>query len=215
MSKKEYFLRHNLIINKLRRYSLNFGEITDYLKSESELQGYTFVVSKRTFQRDLEDIRATLDIDIQFDPSLKKYYIAEENEELSNTKNRMLEAYDLFNALNRFDNLGRYLQFEKRKPKGTQHFYGLLHAIKNHLQIEMTHQGFWKDRATTRLVKPLLLKESVGRWYLLAEETNGAKKIFGLDRVSYFTITKKVTNQYGQFSVDINNSDRFANKIYK
>ncbi|MCH7534242.1 MAG: hypothetical protein IH948_00565 [Bacteroidetes bacterium] len=24
-----------------------------------------------------------------------------------------------------------------------------------------------------------------------------------------------VTNQYGQFSVDINNSDRFANKIYK
>jgi len=192
MSKREYFLRHNLIINKLRRSPLNFEEIIDYLRFEEDLQEHNFVVSKRTFQRDLEEIRSLLDIDIQFDPSRKVYHIIEEDTDMSNTKNRMLEAYDMFNALNISDNLSDYIQFEQRRPQGTQHFYGLVHAIRNRFLIELTHHGFWNKEPTIRMVKPLMLKESTGRWYLLAEdEKDGKTKTFGLDRMLGFAISKK------------------------
>ena len=193
MSKTEYFLRHSLIVNKLATRPLNFEEITDYLEYESELQGYNFVVSKRTFQRDLVDIRTTLQIDIQFNPTRKVYHIVGNLSELSDTStNRMLEAYDMLNALNLSDNLKDYIQFEQRRPTGSQHFSGLLHAIKNCFLIELNHQGFWKDLPTVRIVRPLMLKESRERWYLLAEDDNDRKtKPFGLDRILDFVVTKK------------------------
>ena len=75
MSKREAIERYNLIIKKLRRQPSSFSEISDYLAFESDLQGYDFNVSKRTFQRDLEDIRSIYNIDIQYDFSRKVYYI--------------------------------------------------------------------------------------------------------------------------------------------
>jgi len=67
MSKRESIARYNLVIKKLRKHPASFAEISDYLSLESELQDYNFNVSKRTFQRDLEDIRSLYNIDIQFD----------------------------------------------------------------------------------------------------------------------------------------------------
>lgn len=57
MSKKESLIRYNLIIKKLRKFHATFEEIMAYLAFESALQEYDFNVSKRTFQRDLNDIR--------------------------------------------------------------------------------------------------------------------------------------------------------------
>jgi len=74
MSKRESIARHNLIIKKLRKHPASFADISDYLALESELQEYNFIVSKRTFQRDLEDIRSLYNIDIQYDFSRKVYF---------------------------------------------------------------------------------------------------------------------------------------------
>ena len=140
----------------------------------------------------MKDIRSIYDIDIQHDSSNDVYHIAEEGEHLSNSKNRMLEAYDLFNALNISDHMKDYIRFEQRTPQGTQHFIGILQAIKNAQVLKITHQGFWADKPKTRQVMPYLLKESKGRWYLVAEDP-GDKiiKSFGLDRISDSALTKK------------------------
>lgn len=190
MSKREALFRYNLIVNKIRRAPATFIEISNYLERESELQGYDFNISKRTFKRDLDDIWSLYKIDIRFDFSRKIYYI--NDEEQPDLSNRMLEAFDLFNALNVADSLSKYVYFENRKPQGTEHFYGLLHAIKNNHVIAFTYQKFWDNTLSERKVAPYALKEFKGRWYVMAKDEKDERiKTFGLDRIQDLEITKK------------------------
>ena len=78
MSKRESTSRNHLIIKKLRQNPATFQEIVDYLLLESEIQAYDFNISKRTFQRDVIDIRSIYNIDIQYDRSRKIYFIDNE-----------------------------------------------------------------------------------------------------------------------------------------
>jgi len=190
MSKREYLVRYRLIINKLRRNPSSFKEINDYLKRESELQSYDFTVSLRTFQRDLSDIRTIYQTDIRYNASEKKYYIDDEGQPEVNR--RIFEAFDTFNALQVSDGLSKYLHFEKRKPQGTEHLYGLLHAIRNQYQISFTYQKYWEEEITHRIAEPYTLKEFKNRWYLLAKDLkNKTVRIFGLDRISDLEITRR------------------------
>jgi predicted DNA-binding transcriptional regulator YafY len=189
MSQREVTIRRNLIINKLKKQPSTFNEIHDALKRESELQEYDFTVSKRTFQRDLEDIRSIYSIDIQFDFSRKVYFIEDEQPEVSG---RILEAFDTFNALNIANGLSNYLHFEKRKPIGTEHLYGLLHAIKNNVSVKFTYQKYWEDTPNNRQVEPYALKEFKNRWYILSKDLkDGMLKTFSLDRMTNLEITTK------------------------
>ena len=141
MSKRESITRYSLIIKKLRKTPATFNEISDYLLLESELQEYNFNVSKRTFKRDIEDISSLYNIDIVYDFSRKVYYI--DFDEQSEINERIFEAFDTFNALNISDRLSDYIHFEKRGPQGTENLFGLLHAIKNKVQICFSYQKFW------------------------------------------------------------------------
>ena len=191
MSKHETLLRHQKIISKLlTSKEATFEEISDYLKDQSELHEYDLVISQRTFQRDLNEIRSLYNKDIQFDRSRKVYFIEEdENPDLSN---RLMEAFDFISTLKMSEDLTKYIYFEKRKPLGANHFYGLLHAVRNRLIIDLSHRKFEFDEPKKRFVEPYGLKESKGRWYLLAKEIDGDKvKTFGLDRIVDFDFTKK------------------------
>lgn len=190
MSKRESIARLNLIINKLRKAPATFREVSDYLARESELQDYNFNISTRTFQRDIDDILSLCHIDIQFDFNRGVYHI--ESDAQPDINNRMLEAFDTYNALNVAEGLSRYIHFEKRKPQGTENLYGLLHAIKNKLKIKFTYQKFWEDDATNRTTDPYALKEFRNRWYLLAKDNkDGNIKTFALDRITELEITNK------------------------
>ncbi|MBI4947676.1 MAG: WYL domain-containing protein [Bacteroidetes bacterium] len=191
MSKREYILRYLTIIKFLRKEEATFEQLSDYLKSESEFHGYNLNISKRTFQRDLSEILSLFNIDIQFNFSRKMYFIAEEEEDLD-LSSRMLEAFELYNTLNTAGKLSQYILFEKRKPQGMEHFYGLLHAIKNHFVIHFSYQKFWEDEFSHRITEPYSLKEFKGRWYVIAKDhKDNVVKTFGLDRISELEITKK------------------------
>lgn len=189
MAKQDYILRYLTIIKKLRKNrEATFEEIKEYLREESEIQDRPFSISNRTFQRDLNEIRTLFKIDIQFNFSSKVYYIADDQQ--SDLNNRMLESIDTINSLKLASDITRYMFFEKRKAKGTHHFYGLLHAIKNRIVINLSHKKYEYDEPFERLVDPLALKESKGRWYLFAKDRNDTKfKTFGLDRVIGFEYT--------------------------
>jgi predicted DNA-binding transcriptional regulator YafY len=201
MSKRESIARYNLIIKKLRKQPLSFSEISDYLAFESDLQEYNFNVSKRTFQRDIEDIRSVYNIDIQYDFSRKVYYI--DFDEQPEVNERILEAFDTFNALNISERLSNFIHFEKRRPQGTEYLYGLLHAIKNKVQISFSYQKFWEDEITHRIAEPYALKEFKNRWYVLANDLKDKKvKSFALDRLSELEITKKKFQLHNDFNVN-------------
>jgi len=203
MSKREYISRQQLIVNKLRKSPADFKAIDDYLKRQSEIQEYNFTVSKRTFQRDIEDIRSLYTIDIQYDFSKKVYFIDDDGQPQVN--DRILEAFDTFHALKVSDGLSQYLHFEKRKPLGTENLYGLLHAIKNHLQIKFTYHKFWEDNYSQRITEPYALKEFKNRWYILAKDLkNNEIRCFGLDRLTDLDITRKHFKYPKDFNVEEN-----------
>ena len=200
MSKRESIIRQNLIIKKLRKSSATFNEISDYLMRESELQEYDFNISKRTFQRDINDIRSIYTIDIQYNKSKGVYYI--DSDEQSDANNRMIEAFDMLHAINISENTSDYLHFENRRPQGTENMYGLLHAIKNKLQIKFTYHKFWEDEPTHRVAEAYALKEFKNRWYVLANDLkDNIVKSFALDRLSELEITKNKFQQVTDFNV--------------
>ncbi|MBA3899337.1 MAG: WYL domain-containing protein [Bacteroidetes bacterium] len=185
MSKRVSLLRFSIIINKIKQNPCSFADIHALLERESELEGSKLTVSKRTFNRDLDEIRSLYDIDIQYDSALRVYRIvSQDNIDLSN---RLLEAFDLYHTIKISDNYAEVILLEKRKSQGTEHFYGLLHAIKNHFLIDLYYQKFWEEEPNMRVIAPLALKESRGRWYLLCKEGDIVKS-FGLDRIKNFTI---------------------------
>jgi predicted DNA-binding transcriptional regulator YafY len=208
MAKQDYIFRYLNIIKKLRRYNeATFIEIREYLKKETEPQDRPFSFSTRTFERDLNEIRSIFKIDIQYNFSSKVYYIADDQQ--SDMNNRMLESIDTINSLKMVTDVSKYMFFEQRKAKGTHHFYGLLHAIKNRIVINLIHQKYECDQPTERLVEPYALKESKGRWYVFAKDIYDNKlKTFGLDRVIDFENTPKRFDY--PINLDVNDIFRYC-----
>lgn len=201
MSKRESIARYSLIIKKLRKHPCTFSEIAEYLEFESELQEYDFNISKRTFQRDIEDIRSLYNIDIQYDFSRKVYHV--DFDEQPEVNERILEAFDIFNALNIADKISDFIHFERRKPQGTENLYGLLHAIKNKVQIVFLYQKFKDEAITQRYTEPYALKEFKNRWYVIANDLKDNQvKSFALDRLSELEITKKQFEAPHEFNVN-------------
>lgn len=158
-------------------------------------------MSKRQFQRDLKDIESIFEVEIGFDFKLKVYAINQD--ETSEVSQRRMEALDVFNALKIGESSSMSIHFEKRKPKGTENFHGLLHAINNKLQISFTYQKYWEDAITHRTVEPYALKEFRNRWYLLANDLKDKQvKSFAFDRLTELEITKKKFNLSATFDVN-------------
>ncbi len=208
MTKREAVSRYYLIIKALRKHSVSFNEINDYLLRESEIQGYDYGISKRTFLRDIIDIRSIYDIDIQFDHSRNVYYIDEEQSEACS---RILEAFDILNAFNLSESLSDYIYFEKRHPQGTEHLNHLLDAIKNRKRVSFIYLKFWDESASQRKVEPYALKEFKSRWYVLAKDLKDQHlKTFGLDRISNLEITKEKFQFPADFNVNEYYHDYFG-----
>lgn len=190
MSKREAIDRHRLIISKLRRQSCTFEQLQDFLRYESEISGYDFTCSLRTFQRDKRDIKSLYNIVIEYDPALRAYEIVEDGNEEHHE--RLMEAFEIYNALNMSSNFSDKIILEKRKSLGTDHLYGLLHSIKTYREITFDYRSYYDDSLSKRRVQPVAIKEALNRWYLLAKDTkNNIFKSFGLDRIEQLEITNK------------------------
>lgn len=190
MSKRESIARYGLIINKLRRGPASFDEIDFFLQNQGEIEGYNYSISQRTFQRDIKDIEHIHKIEIKFDYANRVYYIAHEDDD--QLGQRMLEAFDTFNALNTTERISQHIHFENRRPQGTENFNGLLHAIRNNLVIEFTYYKFWDENKTQRTLEPYALKEFRNRWYAVGRDLKDNRiKSFGLDRLNNLDITKR------------------------
>lgn len=210
MSKRGYIYRYSLILKKLKTkpYS-SFEELKDYFENQFEFmqmqdEELNIGFSKRTFQRDLKEIRNVFGIDIEYSKASKGYFISQNVGENMNFQ-RMIEAFEMFSSLNIAQDLSPHVFLENRKPQGTENLYGLLHSIKNNLKIQFLYNSFWMDDISTRTAQPYALKEFKNRWYLLAEDLNDNQiKSFALDRLSNLEITRNVFKRPVNFNPDDN-----------
>jgi proteasome accessory factor B len=208
MSKRGYISRYLLILKKLKvkPYS-TYEDLQAYIENQFDylqMQDDTLNIgfSKRTLQRDLKEIRNVFGIDIEYSKSQKGYFISQNENENMNFQ-RMMEAFDMFNSLNLAQDLTPFIHLEKRRPQGTENLYGLLHAIKNRLQIKFTYQKFWEEEVSQRLVEPYALKEFKNRWYIMAKDSKDNNiKSFALDRLTNLEITGQTYQYPDNYSIE-------------
>jgi len=208
MSKRGYISRYLLILKKLKvkPYS-TYEELKSYIENQFDYlqmqdDNLQLGFSKRTLQRDLKEIRNVFGIDIEYSKSQKGYFISQNEYENMNFQ-RMMEAFDMFNSLNLAQDLTPFIHLEKRRPQGTENLYGLLHAIKNRLQIKFTYQQFWEEELSQRLAEPYALKEFKNRWYIMAKDSKDNNiKSFALDRLTNLEITNQTYRYPQNYSIE-------------
>jgi predicted DNA-binding transcriptional regulator YafY len=202
MTKYKTIRRQQLIIDKLKKAKqASFEEISDYLRMESEMQGDNFTVSRRTFLRDIDEIGSLHAIYIKCNRSNNTYCIEEEYEPEINE--RMLEAFAMYHTLKMQEHQSPYLHLEKRRSRGVEHIYGLLHAIKNRLHIAFSYRKYYRENPERRTVESLALKEFKNRWYLFAKDAgDGRIKCYALDRVMELEILNTHFNANDHFDIN-------------
>lgn len=191
MSKLIYFKRYLYIIDRLRSRPCSFMELQEYVirKLENEDINTDFEYAIRTFERDKKDISTLFGISIQYNRKDKTYFIDEEEIE-DQSVTRMMDAFSIHHALQEGNKLSPSVFLEKRKSLGTEHIHGIIHAIQNLYFLKFTHKKHWDNDITQREVKPIAVKESQQRWYLIAWDKKDERiKTFGLDRISDLKIT--------------------------
>ena len=193
MSKVEINLRQVAIINRLMQKPSTLKEINAYLVKESELKGGDLTVSPRTIQRDFVDIQSVHGFSIVCDKSTNRYYIENKDEGVFN--NRLMDAYNMINALKAGMGYSDCMVFEQYAT-GTEYLHGILHAVKNRLQLHINYHSYWSSTQQLRKIHPYFLKEFKGRWYVIGKDVEKDKmRTFALDRIQDIEITKKTFAQ--------------------
>lgn len=141
-------------------------------------------------QRDIEGIGEIYQIDISYNASQNLYRIESEGEEGKEVVDRMFDSFDIFNALTQGKELSAYIDLENSRARGAEHLFGLLHAVKNNVEIQIQYRRFTEEGSFIRTMQPYLLKEFKNRWYVIGLETESNRvKTFGLDRIFELEIT--------------------------
>lgn len=201
MSLADTYFRHQCIIRKLSKAPASLQELKDYYELECETHGYNFIFSQRTFLRDKEEILSLHKKDIQYNASLKKYYL-EEDHVPDDFGERIADAYNTYQALNLADGLADFIHLEKRRPQGMENFHPLLHALKSRMVVGFQYEKYLNEDISARRTEPLALKEFQSRWYLLARDLKDRSlKTFALDRMTSLEISRQRFKADKGFSV--------------
>jgi len=213
MSQIHHLQRNLLIISKIRNNPyVNFAELTSYLKKELSFRGiYDTGLSRRTIQRDIQNIRTDFGIAVEYCRRNQGYYIAESD--FCSDIDRFLDSFDILTSLNTETGIPNFVLAEKHRPMGTQHLYTLIHAIKNSFRVTFSYLKFGSEQPSIRHLEPYAVKECRGRWYLIGRAKGlDDMKSFGLDRITDLFITDETFSK--DDTIDVSEKFNYSFGIY-
>lgn len=177
---KRYFLIVSLVKQNQRP---SLAGILDMLHSEG------FEISKRTLDRDIEDIRNEFGIELVYDKIKKGYFI---DQKQSFNIDYILRFFELSISaqviIDTFKEGKEALQFVSFDSSdgltGVHWLRNLMMAIRTHRIIYFKHTSFQTGVTLDYEVHPYYLKEFKGRWFLYAYvPTMNDFRIFGIERI--------------------------------
>lgn len=177
---------------KRKPKGVSYDQTYNYLENKFSAKDWEkhFNFSRKTFERDREDMKEFLGIETHYSRANNSYKIVQE--ELDERKDNVFDNILLIDAYRQIKNDSEIMLFEKRKSRGLEHLNGILHAIQNQKIITLNYTKYWDEIPQKRILEPYALKEFRYRWYLLANDMNGIEflvKTFGLDRISDLEIS--------------------------
>lgn len=203
--------RDYILIRRINRNDYpSKATLLQYLKS------HDIEIDSRTLDRDINNIRYNLDVNIEYDRNKNGYYIdKQKNDDFDKVLFfiGLAESADIIlTSIKDKQEFSKYLLMSPATSfKGVEKIALLLQAAKNSLIVRFNHLNYSTKESSEYIAEPYLLKEFEGRWYLFAfvKEKN-AFRTFGLDRLDDLT----VTDEKFQRTTDLaRTSDRF-NDIY-
>ena len=190
--------RQQRIIQLIRRYQPDLKELIDLLAREGIEN-----CSRRTIQRDLEDIRIRFGLNIVFNKQHRIYNLVEDQ------KQGIDAIYDFIDRATVSESISKRL-FDGKKAinqqyiitdsplfdqsnSGIHHFDPLLFACIEKQVVGLTYRPkYQRDNLKSYTVYPLALKEFRHRWYLLCQESDTLKfYTLALDRIEDAELTGK------------------------
>lgn len=184
MAQKDVMYRHLLLINFVQRgHYPALGTIWEHLQ---ERWGEC---SDRTLQRDIRSLNEDLGIHILYDMERKGYYLDEEASFNLPNFIRYLKAGVVFQEVNQsardLHTFQELVEFEDpEKLNGIEHFKPLFEALRNRQELRFVYYNFVRETRNYYHIRPRLLKEYRGRWYIIGEYGDPAHyRTFGLDRI--------------------------------
>ncbi|SIS99455.1 hypothetical protein SAMN05421796_108151 [Chryseobacterium piscicola] len=145
MKKDFYLARYALIIKKLETTPADYSQLEDYLLTSFEFQDAGVQsYSIRTLQRDIREISRLFNLTIHNKKKGdKRYYIdGRPDMEVDEYNQKLLETFQVNNAINQRPDFAGTVFFESRKPSGVDHFYDLFFAIRNKRIVEFEHYNY-------------------------------------------------------------------------
>lgn len=210
MANTNQFQRQLLLVRKILDggRNENFPSINDLMKF-IEKQGFS--VSIPTIKRDFASIKADFKIDLIYSEKERGYFINSKLETDSIIQ-FALESFEVLSSINQDGGMPEFIIPEKRKAKGTEHFYILSKSIENKIVITFHYKKYETNTITNPIVRPQAIKESRSRWYLLAIPENETEiKSYGLDRIDKIQETGgSFKNRLNIESIEKKYSDCFA-----
>lgn len=183
---------------KLKRYLLILDRLqrpASFVELRSHLEDHGFELSPRTLQRDLEEIRVELGIEVAYERGANHYTVHKGKEDHAGVL-LLLERAQLMELVSAsgkgLRELHRLVRFEDLgRLRGIQHLAPLLRAIRERREVLVTYRKFQGDGEKDHRVQPHLLKEYHGRWYLLARSAKHPQPIaLGLDRMERLAVQR-------------------------
>ena len=176
---------------KLKRYLLILEKLPQR-PSLAELAGHLadhgLDSSLRTLQRDLEQVRDELGVEVDYDRPANQYFIARKGP-YHDTVLQLLERAQLLELVDgdtrNLRELGDRVEFEGLGClHGIKHLAPLLRAIRERRAVAIHYRRYQTEALRIHQMSPHLLKEYRGRWYVLGIAKGYAAPIaLGLDRI--------------------------------
>lgn len=189
MKQLEVYERISIILNLAKnKEGFSWEEISRKLEDFYRMKDRVQPITRRTFQRDLQEIRELHSVDIQYNKRLRRYLIDEKESEPINME--LLASFDLINAFHLPKSLMEFVSFDERKARGTEYLFGLVYAIQNGFLVKISFQAFTETEPSDHWLEPLVLKEFKNRWYLIGKYENGQIQRFAFDRILEVEISK-------------------------
>ncbi|CAG0996893.1 MAG: WYL domain-containing protein [Bacteroidetes bacterium] len=189
MSYNAIIKRYFLIIEKVAS-----GQFPSLQEISSALAREGHEISDRTLQRDIEHIRNTFQIEIEYNKSRQGYFI---NKETSLNLDNFTRFLEVLNTASVFSDSVVNLKlphssimFEASgNLKGADYIKPVLLAIKNRKKISFAHHNYTFNSKKEYTIHPYLLKEYLYRWYVVGVLDHSKEiRTFGLDRIENLQI---------------------------
>lgn len=188
MAKDSYFSRYLWLYDTIKSNpNIGVEDLIDRYNNLVYSGAFLKPISKRTFHRDLVEMKELFGIVIKFDKSKNGYRI--EEDKMGANEILLIDSYRYIHAFKRFIDINKYIASENVKT-GSEHLTMILEAIKQCRSIQFNYQKYVCSEVEDRKINPFFIKEYKSRWYVVAADQKDRRiKTFAIERMNNIKFT--------------------------